>query len=81
MAKILDGKLVSQKIKDEVKEYVANHSNQISLTIVQVGDNPASNTYVKNKCKACDEVGIASLVSKFPEDVNESIVTNELGFV
>ncbi len=80
MAKILDGKLVSQKIKDEVKEYVANHSNQISLTIVQVGDNPASNTYVKNKCKACDEVGIASLVSKFPKDVNESIVTNELGF-
>lgn len=80
MAKILDGKLVAQKIKDEIKEYVANCSNEISLTIVQVGDNPASNTYVKHKCKACEEVGIVSEVNKLPEDIDEGILKTEIAF-
>lgn len=80
MAKILDGKLVAQKIKDEIKEYVANCPNEISLTIIQVGDNPASNTYVRNKCKACEEVGIVSEVNKLPEDIDENILKTEIAF-
>ena len=67
MANILDGKLVAQKIKDEVKEYVDKCSRKVSLTIFQVGDNPASNTYIKNKVKACEEVGIKSKVLKFED--------------
>ena len=80
MAKILDGKVVAQKIKDEVKEYVADCPNKISLTIVQVGDNPASNTYVKNKCKACEDVGIASSVNKLQEDIGQEILKTEIDF-
>lgn len=67
MANILDGKLVAQKIKDEVKEYVEKCPRDIYLTIFQVGDNPASNTYIRNKVKACEEVGIKSEVDKFED--------------
>lgn len=80
MAKILDGKVVAQKIKDEVKEYVADCPNKISLTIVQVGDNPASNTYVKNKCKACEDVGIASSVNKLQEGIGQEVLKTEIDF-
>lgn len=80
MAKILDGKLVAQKIRDEVKEYVADCPNKVSLTIIQVGDNPASNTYVKNKCKACDEVGIVSSINKLPSDISPEILKTEIAF-
>lgn len=62
MAIILDGKIVAQKIKDEIfQTYV---TEDIKLTIFQVGDNPASNTYVRNKQRACDEVGIESEIVK-----------------
>lgn len=62
MALILDGKTVAQTIKDELFTVCA--SKDIKLTIFQVGDNPASNTYVRNKQRACDEVGIESDVVK-----------------
>lgn len=62
MALILDGKAVAQKIKDELKPICAKED--IKLTIYQVGDNPASNTYVRNKIKACNEVGMKSEVVK-----------------
>lgn len=62
MALILDGKAVAQTIKDEIFH---NYCDQdIKLTIIQVGNNPASNTYVRNKQRACDEVGIESEVIK-----------------
>lgn len=80
MALILDGRAVAQEIKNKLKEYVANCPNQISLTIVQVGDNPASNTYVKNKCKACEEVGIVSTVNKLPRDIDEELLKTEIAF-
>ena len=62
MALILDGKTVAQKIKDEI--FHTYCTEDIKLTIFQVGDNPASNTYVRNKQRACDEVGIESEVVK-----------------
>lgn len=80
MALILDGRAVAQEIKNELKEYATNCPNQISLTIVQVGDNPASNTYVRNKCKACEEVGIVSEVNKLSEDIDQGILETEIDF-
>lgn len=65
MAKILDGKLVAQTIKDELFEVCAD--KDIKLTIFQVGDNPASNTYVRNKQRACDEVAIESEIIKIAD--------------
>ena len=66
MALILDGKAVAQKIKDEI--FRTYGSEDIKLTIFQVGDNPASNTYVRNKRRACDEVGIESEIVKLTAD-------------
>ena len=65
MSRILDGKLVAHQIKSTVKEYIERNDAHLNLTIVQVGDNPASNTYIRNKVKACEEVGIHSSVLKF----------------
>ena len=65
MAFILDGKVVAQKIKDSLATACSNQ--EIKLAIFQVGDNPASNTYIRNKQKACDEVGIKSKVVKMGE--------------
>lgn len=64
MAKILDGKFVATKIKQELKEYVQENNLDVKLTIFQMGDNPASNIYIRNKQKACEEVGIESELVK-----------------
>ncbi len=78
MAKIIDGKLVSLKIKDEVKAKVAEFENKfsrkITLAVVLVGDNPASKVYVNNKIKACEYVGIQSLSCILPETSTEAEV-------
>ena len=67
MALILDGKAVAQKIKDEI--FHTYGAEDVKLTIFQVGDNPASNVYVRNKQRACDEVGIESeIVKLMPND-------------
>lgn len=67
---ILDGKTVSKTIKDKVKEYINTTDARLKLSIVQVGNNPASNTYVKNKLKACEECNIVSNLVKI-EDPDE----------
>ena len=46
------------------------------LAVIQVGDNPASSTYVKNKQKACEYVGIRSMPYNLDEDVNDEYLTN-----
>ena len=59
---ILDGKIVAadirQRLKEEIDAAVANGRRRPYLVIVSVGDDPASNVYIKNKIKAADEVGI-----------------------
>jgi methylenetetrahydrofolate dehydrogenase (NADP+)/methenyltetrahydrofolate cyclohydrolase len=57
---ILDGKLVAQKIKDEIRAKLKDDScsRKPHLTIITVGEDPASKVYVRNKIKACEEVGI-----------------------
>lgn len=61
MATIIDGKKVSQKIREELKEECEEIRKQgiiPKLAVIMVGDNPASKVYVKNKNKACQEIGI-----------------------
>ena len=72
---ILDGKVVSSKIKDDVKqeiEYLKSKYNKVpSLVVIQIGDIPASNAYVKGKIKDCQEVGINSIKLHFEETISE----------
>lgn len=75
MAKIIDGKNISQEIKDELKERVAalkEKGVEVTLAVIQVGSNPASTVYVGNKKKACAYVGIKSLAYELPEETTEA---------
>ena len=75
MAKILDGKLVATQTKQWLKEFVELNKVDAALTIFQMGDNPASNIYIRNKQNACAEVGIKSEVIKCNtvEELKESV--------
>jgi methylenetetrahydrofolate dehydrogenase (NADP+)/methenyltetrahydrofolate cyclohydrolase len=75
MAKIIDGKLISKQIKDELKEEVAGLKEKgcdICLAVIQVGNDPASSVYVGNKKKACEYIGIKSLAYELPEETTET---------
>ena len=74
MAKIIDGKTISQQIKDELKEKVAAlkaEGTEIALAVIQVGTDPASTVYVGNKKKACEYVGIRSESYELPEETTQ----------
>lgn len=74
MAKIIDGKLISSQIKDEVKEKTAKlkaKGCEVTLAVIQVGNDPASSVYVGNKKKACEYVGFRSLSFELPEETKE----------
>ena len=74
MAKLIDGKLISSQIKDEVKEEIAKLKEKgikVSLAVIQVGNDPASSVYVKNKKKACEYCGIESLSYELSESTTE----------
>lgn len=74
MAIIIDGKKVAQDIKDEIKEKVAalkEKGIEVTLAVIQVGNDPASTVYVGNKKKACEYTGIRSLAYEIPEETTE----------
>ena len=71
---LLNIKEFCQEWKKDLTEKVARLSQAPTLSIYQVGDNEASNRYVRNKVKDCDEVGILAKVKLF----DESITTDEL---
>lgn len=74
MYQIVDGKKISQEIKDELKEKVAamtKEGKKVALAVIQVGNDPASSVYVRNKKKACEYIGIESLSYELPEETTE----------
>lgn len=74
MAKIIDGKVISAQIKDELKEKVAEYKAngvEICLAVIQVGADPASSVYVNNKKKGCEYIGINSLAYELPEETTQ----------
>ncbi len=75
MALILDGKKVAQKIKNElkneIKKYTSKGLRNPSLAVILVGNDPASEVYVRNKRKACEEVGINSIYIHLKEEIPE----------
>lgn len=75
MYQIIDGKKISQEIKDELKEKVAKMAEQgknVALAVIQVGNDPASSVYVRNKKRACEYIGIKSLSYELPEETTEA---------
>ena len=72
MAKIIDGKAVSQKVKEEVRAEIEREGLKVGLAVVIVGNNQASRVYVNNKKKACEVCGIQSYEYALPEETPES---------
>lgn len=82
MAQIIDGKAISQKIKDELKEKVRElreQGREITLAVIQVGDDPASGVYVRNKKKGCEYTGIRSLSFELPGQTTQEELTGLVG--
>lgn len=75
MAQIIDGKRISQEIKDELKEKVTAlkaEGKECCLAVIQVGNDPASSVYVRNKKRACEYIGMKSLSYELPEQTTEA---------
>ncbi len=81
---LLDGKLVAEKLKEELKKESAlliDSDIDPHLAAVLVGDDPASETYVRNKEKACSEVGIISSVYKQSDRITEHELLELVDFI
>ena len=74
MAQIIDGKKISAEIKEELKEKVAAYKEKGiygALAVIQVGEDPASCVYVRNKKKACEYIGMESLSYELPDSTTQ----------
>lgn len=69
--KIIDGKAVSQSVKERVRDEIAEKGLKIGLAVIIVGNNQASRVYVNNKKKACEFCGITSYEYALPEETTE----------
>lgn len=75
MAELISGKMLAEKVKTEMAAEVANlalRGISVRLTVIIVGENPASQTYVAGKAKDCEICGIASDVIRMPESISEA---------
>lgn len=71
MAQILDGKALAKKIKEQVAAEAAALPRRPGLAVILVGENPASQVYVRGKEKDCEECGILNLGRKLPAETSE----------
>ena len=75
---LLDGKLLSSKIKDEVKLGADSYHLTPILAVITIGDDEASKVYVENKRKACEYVGISMMHFDYVSFVKESVVIRKI---
>ena len=79
-AQIIDGKKIAAEVRAEVKEQVLQRmvagKRAPGLAVILIGDNPASQVYVNNKQKACDEVGFLSRSYHLPRNTHQQVVLN-----
>lgn len=79
---VLDGKMISMEIRSRIADEVSRMKKCIGkvpgLAVIVVGQRRDSQIYVRNKIKACEEVGIKSFVSELPTNCTEAEVQNAL---
>ena len=76
MARLIDGKRIAAQVRTEIATETAafkdKHGFAPGLTVIIVGEDPASQVYVRNKKRACEEVGFNSRVIEMPESTTEA---------
>lgn len=75
---IIDCKSIAQDIKDKIKNIIVETEDAPILHIYQVGDNPASNAYIRGKLRDCEEVGIEVKLIKMPEETTEDWLKDKI---
>lgn len=75
---IIDCKSIAQDIKNKIKNIIAEANDAPVLYIYQVGDNPASNAYIRGKLRDCEEVGIEAELIKLPENITEDELNSRI---
>lgn len=79
---IIDGKKIADEIQQEIKNHIQHDLELISrppcLVVVLVGDHPPSQIYISRKAQACESVGIASIIKKFPSSISETTLLGEI---
>lgn len=75
---IIDCKSIAQDIKNKIKNIITEIDYAPILHIYQVGDNPASNAYIRGKLYDCEEVGIEAELIKLPENITEDELNNKI---
>ena len=78
MAIILDGKKLRDKIFENLKQRLNNMSEKPTLAVILVGENPASQIYVRNKKKTAENLVINSIVINYPADISEKILLDKI---
>lgn len=83
--RIIDGKktaaIIRQELKDQVAVLTARHGRAPGLAVILVGDNPASQVYVRNKERACADVGIISKGFRLPTDIPQEQLEDTIVFL
>lgn len=75
---IIDGVTSSQKLRKNIKEQIEKENLTPTLAVIKVGDNKASEIYVRNKKRACEEVGINFIGIDFPDTISPDAVVDEI---
>jgi len=81
MAKVLDGKKLSEKILDNLKKEIEKKQLKLKLAVVLVGEDPNSKIFVKQKKKACQKIGIDFKLFQFPEKIREANLLKEIKII
>ena len=76
--KLIDGKAVAANLRAQLKEKIQAEQQEIGLAVVIVGEDPASKIYVRNKIKACAEVGIVSYCHELNENCGQTALEDLL---
>lgn len=75
---IIDCKSIAQDMKNKIKNIITEIDYAPILHIYQVGDNHASNAYIRGKLHDCEEVGIEAELIKLPENITEDELNNKI---
>lgn len=70
-ATLIDGKAIAQSLLEDIKQRVTQLGRPLALHVILIGENPASEVYVRHKTQACAQVGIESVLHRLPQSTSE----------